>query len=294
MKRIFIVFILSLITVIAMSSDKYKFHRRFVERFNKPTSKYFNISWRKSGVDNRYFQGIDSPTERRTKIMLYLIDPEDPAGPGRGPEIISKNFTHFGVYSVRIRVPDVAKTQPNIGAVVGYFTYFDSIAGISEIDFEWLLADPEIVYVGTWTGDVENPQRVGRTINLAKGIIYHTVFEHGSTLYSLEGVQNQPETIKPIENYNASSQFYTYGFEWYPDRVRWWIIHPVTSEKIVLWDYSGSTVGIPQGQSRYRVNFWHTHNWSVETKPNSTEKPLYPYEVEIDWVSYTPYKRLKK
>jgi hypothetical protein len=33
----------------------------------------------------------------------------------------------------------------------------------------------------------------------------------------LSGIQNQPE-----------------GFDLYPDRLRWWIIHPNTGEKIVL------------------------------------------------------------
>ena len=233
--------------------------------------------------------------------MLYRIDPDDPVGAGRGPEVISKEFTHFGTYSSRLRIPDVTKVQPNVGAVVGYFTYHrDDIHGLSEIDWEWLIADPEIVYIGTWTGPRGNLQRVGRTINLAKGIIYNTLYRsaaEGNRNHPLIGLQNQPETIEPIENFNAAERFYTYGFDWYPDRIVWWILHPTTNEKIVLWDYSGSTpnfTGIPTNPTYYRLNFWHTNNWSVETNPNSLEKPLYPYEVEIDWMSYKPFKDLNK
>src|SRR5678809_979955 len=78
----------------------------------------------------------------------------DSAGAGRGPEIISNNFTYYGTYSARLKVPDVRNIQPNTGVVVGYFTYFmDSVYGLSEIDFEWLVADPSIIYIGTWTGN---------------------------------------------------------------------------------------------------------------------------------------------
>ncbi len=38
------------------------------------------------------------------------------------------------------------------------------------------------------------------------------------------------------------------------------------------------------------LNFWHTNNWAADTNPNSLEKPKYPYELEIGWMSYTPFK----
>ncbi|MEJ7682307.1 MAG: hypothetical protein WKG06_31545 [Segetibacter sp.] len=55
--------------------------------------------------------------------MSFKIDPQDSAGAGRGPEIISNKYTHFGTYSARLKVPRVRDIQPNAGAVVGYFTY---------------------------------------------------------------------------------------------------------------------------------------------------------------------------
>jgi hypothetical protein len=253
-------------------------------------------------LDFRFFQGISSLSEKGTKVLLYRIDPNDPAGAGRGPEIISNKFTHFGSYATRLRIPDVTKVQPNTGAVVGYFTYHrDSIHGLSEIDWEWLIADPEIIYIGTWTGPRGNLQRIGRIINMATGHIYSTYYRstaEGNRNQPLTGEKNnQPETIQPIEGFNAATRFYTYGFDWYPDRLVWWIIHPETNEKIVLWDYTGSTpnfTGIPTNPTLYRMNFWHTNNWSVETNRNSIEKPLYPYELEIDWMSYTPFENLNK
>jgi len=283
----------SVITSVCLSvcTPKKKFHESFVEDFNETSSRYFEHHSGGNSAEFTYTFGKESPTEPGTSILSFKIDPEDPAGGGRGPEIISKNLTHFGTYAARLRVPDVLDIQPNVGAVVGYFTYHtDTTIGLSEIDIEWLLADPEIIFVGTWTGFRGELKRIGRTINLAKGIIYSTTYRvgHGGERSPLTGLQNLPDTIPPIENYDASKQFYTYGFDWHPDRIRWWMIHPVSADTVVLWDYQGSQVGIPPNETRYRLNFWHTNNWPVNTNPNSIEKPQNPYELEIDWISYDP------
>ncbi|MCR4910470.1 MAG: glycoside hydrolase family 16 protein, partial [Bacteroidales bacterium] len=158
----------------AQNADKEtpKFHEAFVEDFSGPSSEYFYYNYRPSGKDFRYCSGFNSLSEEGTKVMLYRIDPNDPAGAGRGPEIISKDYTFYGSYSARIKVPDVREVQPNVGAVVGYFTYnIDREFGQSEIDIEWLIADPRIIYVGTWTGKRGAHNRVGRIINLATGEI---------------------------------------------------------------------------------------------------------------------------
>lgn len=267
-------------------------YEAFVEEFKGSSSDYFEYQSSGNSAEFTWTFGADSPTEPGTKIMSLKIDPEDEAGPPQGPHIAAKNFTHFGTYSARLKVPDAREIQPDVGAVVGYFTYhMDDEHGLSEIDFEWLIADPEVIYVGTWTGTSGDLRRVGRTINMAEGIIYETSYREGHTgpRRLLEGPQNQPESIAPIEDYDASSQFHTYGFDWYPDRIRFWMIHPETDETVVLWDYRDENlVGIPQHHSRYMINFWHTNNWPVQTNPQSIEPPVYPFEVEVDWISYNP------
>ncbi|MFD1143582.1 glycoside hydrolase family 16 protein [Larkinella insperata] len=269
-------------------------HKAFKESFTTPTSPYFSYGSTGQNLPFKSAQGVASPTEPNTTILSFRINPAEAAGAGKGPEIISTKFTHFGTYSARIKVPAVTTIQPNVGAVVGYFTYHaDSTAGLSEIDIEWLIADPTLIYIGTWTGQAGALQRIGRTINLAKGIIYTTEqkINYDGTPTLLTGGQNQPKTLPPLPGYDASSQFYTYGFDWHPDRLRWWMLHPTTGAKIVLWDYQGSSLGIPQHASRYRMNFWHTDNWSVETNPLSTEAPKNPYQLEVDWMEYQPLKR---
>jgi beta-glucanase (GH16 family) len=226
---------------------------------------------------------------REYEVLSFKLDPKEQSGPGKGPEIISKDFTHFGTYSARLKVPDPRLHQPKVGAVVGLFTYQDDEQlGLSEIDFEWLIADPTVIYIGTWTGKSGELRRVGRTINLAKGLIYTTEerLDHKSHRTKLVGTK--PDFIETIPRFDASSDFHTYGFDWKPDRIRWWMIHPVTSDTLVLWDYRGER-GIPQHPSRYRVNFWHTDNWSVETRRDALEKPKKRYELEVDWMEYRPF-----
>ena len=289
-----ILFLFSIFISLAIYGQNGNSPHAFIENFNDSVLVNFRYGSTGNKASFKWQSGVTSKKEPGSKVLLFKIDPLDSAGAGRGPEIISKDFTHFGTYSARLKVPDVSNAQPNTGAVVGYFTYYmDSVHGLSEIDFEWLVADPSIIYIGTWTGKRGALKRIGRTLNIAKGVIYNTIYKVGykGEPTPLTGAQNQPEAIDPINNYDASSAFYTYGFDWHSDRLTWWMIHPETGKKIILWDYQGSQRGIPQNHSYYRMNFWHTSDWAVETNQNATEKPLHPYELEVDWMSFEPFNK---
>lgn len=302
MKRLSAILALSLIIpAVAMAQDPdTRFSPAFKEDFDAAKPQYFS-----GGSAPRLFFGVPSLTEKGTTVMLERIQPTDPAGAGKGPEISSTKRTHFGTYSARLRVPDVKKAQPNVGAVVGYFTYrFTQGFGLSEIDFEWLIADPTLIYIGTWTSapnNVGNLQRVGRTINLAKGQILYTNYRSyhdgnkNHNFASDDDAALSPRTIPAISGYDASKQFYVYGFDWFPDRLTWWIEHPETGEKVILWDYQGTTPnfsGIPQPPTTYLMNLWHTNDWSVDTNPQSKQAPKYPYCLEVDWMKYEPYDEI--
>ncbi|PZX54713.1 glycosyl hydrolase family 16 [Algoriphagus ratkowskyi] len=284
-----LVILLLMVLMSLFPNESQKTHKSFKEDFSRSKSKNFRYGSTGTHADFKHKMGIESLSEPETSILSFKLNPDEKAGPGKGPEIISKHFTHFGSYSTRLKVPDVSVKQANVGAVVGYFTYHeDHKGGLSEIDFEWLLADPRIIYVGTWTGEHDKLQRIGRIINLAEGKIIETISKvnYDGDPTQLTGLQNIPESIPAIENYDASSKFHTYGFDWESDRIRWWMIHPETSDTLVLWDYQGSQLGIPQHASKYRMNFWHTDNWAVEGNPNALEKPEFPFELEVDWMAF--------
>src|SRR5882724_7030818 len=142
MKQLIISAVAGLIALTA-SGQKGSAPHSFSEDFNDSTLKNFRYGSTGSKNAFKYKVGVPSSIEPGTKVLLLKIDPSDSAGAGRGPEIISKNFTYFGTYSARIKIPDIRSVQPNAGAVVGYFTYhMDSFQGLSEIDIEWLIADP--------------------------------------------------------------------------------------------------------------------------------------------------------
>ncbi len=291
MKQLFVMGIL-FSTLLRADMQQEVFHGAFREDFSEKNPVFFRYGSAGTKAGFKWTSGKRSRDEKGSKILSLKLDPKEEAGAGKGPEIISKRLTHFGTYSARLKIPDVTANQPDVGAVVGYFTYhMDEEEGLSEIDFEWLLADPRIIYIGTWTGEHGELKRVGRTINMATGEIHSSEYrkEDEDIREPLVGVQNQPETIHPISGYDASSRFYTYGFDWYSNRIRWWMLDPVTADTVVLWDYQGKNVGIPQHPSKYRMNFWHTDNWPVETNPNSIEKPRGRYEVQVDWMGYTPF-----
>ncbi len=112
-------------------------YESFHEEFDGASPEYFRYVSGGNQADFTHTYGVDSKTEPGTSVLSFKIGPSDPPGAGRGPEIISKEFTHYGTYSTRIKVPDVRSDQPNVGAVVGYFTYhMDDSLGLSEIDFE--------------------------------------------------------------------------------------------------------------------------------------------------------------
>src|SRR6185312_2421985 len=94
----------------------------FTEDFNDSALHHFFYG--STGVKDAFkcTVGAVSSTEPQQRVLLFRIDPADSAGAGRGPEIVSSAFTHFGSYSARLKIPDVRQVQPNAGAVVGYFT----------------------------------------------------------------------------------------------------------------------------------------------------------------------------
>ena len=289
--RTLLILLLSTITMLQSDSDPVEFHEAFKENFSQRKTEFFRYGSTGKSARFKWKSGKKSSEGEDSRILSFKLNPKDAAGPGKGPEIISRKFTHFGTYSARLKVPDPRIAQPNLGAVVGYFTYHnDAELGLSEIDFEWLPADPEVIYMGTWTGESGKLRRVGRTINLAKGMIYTTEEreDHLKERMQLSGAENLPEKLEAIEGFDASAQFHTYGFDWHPDRIRWWMLHPTTADTVVLWDYTGER-GIPQHPSKYRMNFWHTDNWSVETNPKSLEKPTERFELEVDWMGYRPF-----
>jgi hypothetical protein len=305
-------------TVFAIVSQVFaqNFVPSFTEDFNNsgnPT----NFSFGSGGTNqNTWENGVVSQTESQTSVMRLDMHPDNNAGAWQGPNF-NTGLTLWGRYSTRLRIPNVEE-QPNVGGVVGFYTFYsdqystgqepdlnqNGIPDNSEIDIEWLIANPQLIYLTAWTDfqDGSNFRNISRIVNMATGQIISTTFStsHSMPKINLTGVENQPETIRNIPDFDASANFYTYGFDWKTDNIRWWILNPADeSDTIVLWDYKepqrpeSEVSRITQKPAHLMFNFWHTNDWPAEGKPQSTERPNQVFSAEFDWIKYERLEDIK-
>lgn len=285
----------------------------FMEDFASESPRYFRHGTGGNRAEFTWKSGVQASTAPDARVLRLSVDPEDRAGAWQGPNAVAvgQQLFGYGHYAVSLKLPNVSELQPDVGIVAGFFTYLNDtqqtgqrkdwnqngLPDNSEIDIEWLVADPEILYLTAYTD--HDPQsgatrKVSRIVNLAQGSILST--EYAETLggpgTALSGLENQPETLQAIPGFDASERFHTYGFDWEPDRICWWILHPDTGVKVVLWDYRGPVARIPQRPAAYMINFWHTDNWPVVTNANSIERPKHAFALEVDWALHVPFVAL--
>lgn len=310
MKQIFILFIISILFFACVENgysgnteDEKTTTTIFVENFDGNNPKNLeNFNYGSGGNKAEWATKIEG------KILKMAMDPADKPTPWQGQNYSAKSINHFGRYSARIKIPSV-ETQPNVGGVVGFYTYYNDLynnelpkdenenglSDNSEIDFEWLIANPQVIYLTAWTDHEEESgefRNVSRIINLATGKIYTTNYSEllGGSGTKLSGDENQPSNIAAIPDFDASKNFYTYGFDWKSDCIRWWIINPEnSSDTITLWNYKGPKERITQKQAYLSFNIWHTNDWSAQDKPKSTEAPTDTFWAEFDWIKYEKF-----
>jgi hypothetical protein len=218
--------------------------------------------------------------------------------PAGGAEVGTNARLQFGTFSTRLRTADCGG-QPNAGVVTGFFTFFndgsdttgDGLPDNSEIDFEWLCAEPQTLYLTMWTDyrDSDAAQkRVSRGINLATGTILYTCYytAFGDCTEALSGAEAAPSTLAPLAGYDSSARYYEYGFDWATDSVVWWIRNPQDSQKITLWNYRGPKARITQIPAAFLTNVWHTSDWTPDSRPNATAAPTQAVSVWVDWTRY--------
>lgn len=234
--------------------------------------------------------------------ITLTLPPKAPASPDEAPQLQSKQLCHYGTYEGCLRVAR-APGQPKAGIVTGLFTYFNDqktdtgASGIfdnSEIDFEWLAARPEEIILSVWTkyrSTDHEQRRATRIINLRTGEILYTrrISNFGGQHHQDIGPEGCiPETIEPIPDYNPVENYYTYGFSWDKNAVRWWIRDPVSNTARLLWDYAGGPGTIPANPARFMANVWHTPAWAPDAVPDALESNRVPAALSIKWLSYQP------
>ena len=223
------------------------------------------------------------------------------AGPGGGAYGESYDRFLYGTFESRLRTADCS-AQPDAGVVTGQmFTYFhdgfdsdgDGLPDNSEIDFETLCAQPEVLYMTVWTDYRPSDgaqSRVMRAVNLATGQILSTCHYEGFGGHycdPISGAEAQPASIPAVPGFDSSAEYYEYGFTWEPDRVHFWIV--VDGQTITLWDYQGPSDRIPHVPAYLLHNVWHTDGWWPEGNPDAVERPrVRDIAAHIDWTRISP------
>ncbi len=78
---------------------------------------------------------------------------------------------------------------------------------------------------------------------------------------------------EPVEG--SSGKFYIYGLDWSSTEVVWWVKATASGKKTTLRE---STENVPQEPVHLILRYG----------PDGGTAPKYPYELEIDWIEYSP------
>jgi endo-1,3-1,4-beta-glycanase ExoK len=176
----------------------------------------------------------------RNDLRLTLSDRGGKVRPLGCPEIRTKARLGYGLYEARIR------SAAGSGLVTAFFTYVGPPTGSAEhdeIDFEFLGKDPHTVNV--------------------------TQFTNG-----------KPYDGKVIQlDFDASQTFHNYGFEWTPDKIRWYVDGKVVSE---------TPVGdkIPRNPGNLHFMLWSGSQ--VQDAWMGQFSYTIPVTADVEWVAYTP------
>lgn len=217
----------------------------FTEDFSAREPEFFSFAVYPSRDDFRYYSGFPSMSESGNTVLMLRLDLEDSAR--EGAVASSLDYTYYGSYSIRMRIPDVSAVQPKLDARVEFALFDDDeVFGRDEISFALRLDAPASVDLS-----------LSRTSPDGKDTL------------------EERETVTPgVSGFNASAKNYIYGIDWSEDRIVWWIKTRVNSDKTVLKEV---TADVPAQPLRLMLRYYR-----------DTKAANYPYEMEADWINYTP------
>lgn len=212
---------------------------------------------------------ITTDAEASDNAVLSLTIPGNPdftsasyVGPGAHAIEVVKNggAQLYGRYEFDVSFPSCGSDEE---LVSGLFTYFndgsdadsDGVNDNSEIDIEHLCGDPQVLWFTVWTDYEETPttafRRSSRAIDMRTGAYRETDLGNDSwgdpwTNGTLPGIN--------IDNFPVPGAYYTLGFEWTENAVRYFIVDG--GEEKDLFTVNGAAY-VPQRAASLLLNFWH-------------------------------------
>lgn len=287
---------LSLVMGLLMQVSSVSAAAAFTENFAAASSAYFNFLQQGGSTITSGFSDAGASDGKSVRLALPA---NAAAGPNSAPNLQSTTLYSFGTFEARLKTADCS-SQPNTGIVNGFFTYLNDgtdqngngIADNSEIDFEILCAEPNVIWLTQWTDYQDSPlamKRIYRELDLATGQIRRTCYSEGYGVCTQDltgsSTEGSPSSITPIAGFNSSTAYYTYGFTWASNRLTWYIYN-ASGQKIILWDYQGPSSRITQRSAYYFFNVWHTSSWAPTTNGAALEANNTPRFMDVDWATY--------
>jgi hypothetical protein len=199
---------------------------------------------------------------------LELVYPgrTDPSysGPGWATELQTAATRSYGIYVARLRP---ARAPGSVGVVSAFFTYFndgldhdgDGLIDNHEIDYEFVAAEPSVIYLTVWTAYQADAtgelfRKVTRKVNLRTGRVWQTP-PGGEGTYDL--VEIEPLGWR-ARRFIAANAYRTYRFDWEPTAVTFAVDLEDGHGVRTLWDLSGApNVVIPSHPAPCFLNLWH-------------------------------------
>lgn len=94
---------------------------------------------------------------------------------------------------------------------------------------------------------------------------------------SRESQYNRSVAVMLSAGQDISTKFQTIGWDWAPDCIRWWILDASTNKKTVINEIEGKD-DVPWLPAILSLKIYH-----------SADAPEYPFEMEVDNISYQPF-----
>jgi beta-glucanase (GH16 family) len=214
------------------------------------------------------------------------LDSEDNTSPSFASEIDWEERL-YGTYRTRL---ELARCDAGEEVVNGIFTYShggdsndNGITDNNEIDIEILCGEPYVIFLSSWTDydDDNSFRKWSRAIDTRSGDYREspsaTEYGLGPVLGNIPGAN--------VPGFPEGGRFYEMGFEWQPDRIRWFIVFD--SEEVTLWDFSDASL-IAQNPASFLFNVWHAPSHWFEG--GAADYPANDAVMRIDWFRYWAYQ----
>lgn len=221
----------------------------FIQDFGTASPEHFLFRLHNGREDFRYLSSFPSLSELYTDILLLRLDPKDAGGADNGSRITFDTRSSYGSYSIRVKMPDLSRLRLKTDAVFEFgVERKDDDNAVSAISMQWKLSEPTKLTLSLASGTAQTPVSKKYDIRMTDII---------------------------TNGFDASSRFYTYGFDWKADSVEWWVTDPSTKAKKTIKAENDAS-SVPVAAAYINAGAWHT-----------SSAPRYPFEIEIDSISYT-------